>query len=85
MYHVPQIKAVGQAQRALSAVQAVQQGTLGTAANIHKGAEAAARAERELQEQWIPAQYIHEKGSRTHGGPTPWVGASTADEEEESQ
>ena len=32
-------------------VQAVQQGTLGTAANIHKGAESAAGAERELQEQ----------------------------------
>ena len=51
MYHIPQMEALGQAQHALSAVQAVQQGTLSTAANILKGAEAAARAERELQEQ----------------------------------
>ena len=65
------MKALGQAQHALSAVQAVQQGTLGTAANIHKGAESAARAERELQEQWNVAQYIHEKGPRSHGGRTP--------------
>ena len=51
MYHIPQMKALGQAQHALSAVQAVQQGTLSTAANIIKGADAAARAQRELQEQ----------------------------------
>ena len=51
MYHIPQMKALGQAQHALSAVQAVQQGTLGTAADIQKGSESAARAERELQEQ----------------------------------
>ena len=51
MYHIPQMKALGQAQHALSAVQAVQQGTLSTAANIIKGADAAASAQIELQEQ----------------------------------
>ena len=51
MYHVPQITTLGQAQRAFSAVQTVQQGTLCIAADIRKGSESAARAERELQEQ----------------------------------